>query len=739
MQVSRLEAEGIFSFGAGEDRFALDFGKGLSVIVGPNASGKSNVSRLLNLLQSAVRFEDANQEDRNTLYAILDDHVRSARHDGMPASARSLVRLDIRLNSQAEVRLLTAYLQALVLSSLLGSRSADDPSLPVFEAWIAEHVTSDSISHLFEGTIAIFHSGIPGTLWNVAYEFDCDGAPLAWHIQTSIPNLRNAIAPRERTATTRLPIVQTLNERLMGVVQATGDFEPPETPFSFNALLPTKENLARVEMEAISANVPPAPHRAFVTAAGMAVPAGDPLGPFRRSYSLAAVLSRILDWGLWYLGGAGATRELTSSGMGLPGHADRQLTSPTPQGDISMLSARLVELKNGDQAAQARYRDIQGLFTELAPGHRFELHSWQRQKIDGPAEQEIEIEVFPTSGSTAESAPIPHPLRFAGTGVEQALVIAETLVGAPERIVILDEPATNLHPAWQSVVRSHLCSRSGQCLLVTHSPYLIPSENGEQLATIVRFDVRQGATRTFRLSPEDLSDERWVGTMVKELSWSADARGLLFAGGVILLEGETELAALPTWFSKSPTAARHRGPDDLHILFYSVGGDQSFQSFVSYLDRFGIPWAVVCDGAAFRFDRRKHIFEQVVDAGVDDPKLAEYIRENIAGKSQNVIDGPLFTSMIEIGKDHGIFSLARGWRTKKEVQDGGDESFEAYLASQPDLSAALESAKAAPPASKPRTGRLVGELTDCPSEVDQLYSRVLRHLWSQGMAKYPEL
>ena len=124
-----------------------------------------------------------------------------------------------------------------------------------------------------------------------------------------------------------------------------------------------------------------------------------------------------------------------------------------------MLSARLVELKNGDQAAQARYRDIQGLFTELAPGHRFELHSWQRQKIDGPAEQEIEIEVFPTSGSTAESAPIPHPLRFAGTGVEQALVIAETLVGAPERILILDEPATNLHPAWQSVVRSHLRSR----------------------------------------------------------------------------------------------------------------------------------------------------------------------------------------------------------------------------------------------------------------------------------------
>jgi len=256
---------------------------------------------------------------------------------------------------------------------------------------------------------------------------------------------------------------------------------------------------------------------------------------------------------------------------------------------------------------------------------------------------------------------------------------------------------------------------------------------------IVRFDVRQGATRTFRLSPEDLSDERWVGTMVKELSWSADARGLLFAGGVILLEGETELAALPTWFSKSPTAARHRGPDDLHILFYSVGGDQSFQSFVSYLDRFGIPWVVVCDGAAFRFDRRKNIFEQVIDAGVDDPKLAEYIRENIAGKSQNVIDGPLFTSMIEVGKDYGIFSLAHGWRTKKEVQEGGDESFEAYLASQLDLSAAFETAKAAAPASKPRTGRLVGELTDCPPEVDQLYSRVLGHLWSQGMAKYPEL
>jgi hypothetical protein len=489
-------------------------------------------------------------------------------------------------------------------------------------------------------------------------------------------------------------------------------------------------------MESFSGNVPTAPLRAFVAALGITASAQDPIGPFRRTYGLEAVLSRVLDSGLWFLGAAGASLELSRVGMGLPGSSERPLSSPVPRSDISMLPYRLHVLKNGDQAGQARYSDLQALFTELAPGHRFELRSEQGGRGEKPPEHAFEIEVFPSDTTAKSVGELARPLRFAGTGVEQALVIAETLVGNPERLLILDEPASNLHPPWQRIVRSHLCTREGQCLLVTHSPYLIPSDNAEQLATVVRFGLRHGATHTYRLTQEDLADDRWVGTMVKELAWSADARGLLFAGGVVLVEGETELGALPAWFSRSPAAVQYRGPDDVHVVFYSVGGDQSFHSFIAYLQRFGVPWAVICDGAAFRFDRGRHIFEQVLEAGIDDHRLATFVAQEITGKNQDEMDESVFSTMVLVGRDHGIFTLAAGWHHKNDLE-GNDESFESYLASKSDLASAFHIAKVAAPRSKPRAGRLLAEATACPPEVSELYRRILDTLWDQGMAKYP--
>jgi hypothetical protein len=716
MQVSRLEIEGVFSFGVEADRFALDFDERLTVIVGPNASGKSNVRRALNLVQTAVRFEDANQKSRGSLGTVLDDHVRDARHEGMPSGTRSAVNVALRMASAAEVNLMTSYVQMLVLSSLFGNQTVDTQSLPALEAWVAEHVTSEAIAGLLTGTIVVSHSGIPGSQWNVAYEFEHGGVSLTWHINTTIPNLTNVIAPRERTADAALPSIMTLTQRLKGPNSPpAGPILPPETPFSIEALLPDGDDLVQIGMPSLSASVAPAPHRAFVAAAGISVPISDPLGPYRRSYSLAAVLSPMLDRSLWYLGVAGG--------------------SGAAVGIESELSGRLYALKNGDQRSQIRYHSIQALFEELAPGRRFEVRA-DRQTPDGEApEVAVKIEVFP-SGADPLAAQA-RPLHLAGTGVEQALMIAETLAGDPDRVLVLDEPATNLHPPWQRIVRSHLGSREGQCVLVTHSPYLIPADGREQLASIVRFSVSGGATHAHRLSKSDLADDRWVGTMVKELAWSADARGLLFAAGVVLLEGPTELAALSTWFARSATAQRQRAPDDLHVAFYSVGGDQDFLPFISYLERFGVPWVVVCDGAAFRFDIGKHIFEQVLDAGVDDPELNKYVeQEGISSKDQSVMNATLFASMSHVGKAHGVFTLAPGWHRKKEAE-GDHESFEAFVMSLPELVEAAKVANDAAPRSKPRAGRLLAESTDCPRLVDELYQLILNRLWQKGMAQLP--
>jgi len=82
-----------------------------------------------------------------------------------------------------------------------------------------------------------------------------------------------------------------------------------------------------------------------------------------------------------------------------------------------------------------------------------------------------------------------------------------------------------------------------------------------------------------------------------------------------LLEGGTELGALPEWFGKSPTAERLGTPDALSVVILSVDGDPNFGTFTAFLHAFGVPWAIVCDGSLYRFGTRKRqIFEQVLSA-----------------------------------------------------------------------------------------------------------------------------
>lgn len=77
---------------------------------------------------------------------------------------------------------------------------------------------------------------------------------------------------------------------------------------------------------------------------------------------------------------------------------------------------------------------------------------------------------------------------------------------------------------------------------------------------------------------------------------SRDLAGLLFANGVILVEGpHTEVPALNEWFPKSHVGGG-RTFADLNIALYPVIGASSFAFYFRFLQAFGVKWVVVCDG-----------------------------------------------------------------------------------------------------------------------------------------------
>lgn len=184
-----------------------------------------------------------------------------------------------------------------------------------------------------------------------------------------------------------------------------------------------------------------------------------------------------------------------------------------------------------------------------------------------------------------------------------------------------------------------------------------------------------------------------------------------------MVEGGTELGALPEWFSKSATARRFGPPDALNMVIFSVDGDSSFGTITAFLHAFGVPWAIVCDGSVYRFGSGKQqIFEQVLGAGVYDSSLRQAVDHAAAGAPAG------FEKLRQLGCGSGIFTLATGW-------DPADESFEAYLNTV--APGQLAEAAKIVGRSKPRQGRHVASETAYPDEIDTLYEKLLRRL---GMA-----
>jgi hypothetical protein len=365
----------------------------------------------------------------------------------------------------------------------------------------------------------------------------------------------------------------------------------------------------------------------------------------------------------------------------------------------------LFRLKNGSGTGRRQYARIRELFTSLT-GLSFDI-----ALADVPSGQGDGSSAAVQIAVVIEQYGRDLPIEFVGSGIWEALLLSATLPESSGLVAILDEPARNLHPTLQRRLLTAISRAPGQFILTTHSPYLVAVEDAADSPGIIRFDVKRAATRACRLSPDGgLNGAR----LRKTLRESADARALLFARGVVLVEGGTELGALPEWFAKSKTAARHGIPDALNIVIHSVDGDPGYLTHVAFLHEVGIPWTIVCDGAVYRFGQRtKQIFEQVLDAGTDCLSIRNAVNRVIAGETWD------FAQARDAGEDCGIFTLAQGW-------DTDDESFEAYMETVSPGSLAASSNVVG--RSKPRQGRHVAFATECPPEVDTLYSKLLHRL-----------
>ena len=144
---------------------------------------------------------------------------------------------------------------------------------------------------------------------------------------------------------------------------------------------------------------------------------------------------------------------------------------------------------------------------------------------------------------------------------------------------------------------------SGQAIIVTHSAHLLPNR-ADEFHHVYRMQKNYGETRVLDLGKTFSSHE---DKLENELRASRDLAALLFANGVILVEGATEIGAFNEWFNES-SASKGKTFADLNVILHAVGGKPEFPFYLRFLTAFGVPWSVICDGDALPPNKDKIIF-----------------------------------------------------------------------------------------------------------------------------------
>jgi AAA ATPase-like protein/putative AbiEii toxin of type IV toxin-antitoxin system/OLD-like protein len=743
MKVISVHVSNLLSF----DEFELCFDDGLTVLVGPNGSGKTNVVRVLDLVSKLVDWADERSRSSpaapTPAEAVLSSYVQAVHSD---SPVDSPIKVDIRIDftTPSERERIVAFVRAAMLATLAqdSSQARHEPMKSLLCSWLQAEVNDSKLSSLFSGTLAFEHPGYEGAAWEARYEFEHDNRRFDWILHS--PTMSDSIVPHGQAPGAGDSTI-SIWEALFG--KPAGTSPPPSLPdplprFHFGVLCPPAGRaLANLGIRT-GTGVFNDQHEAFRTAARLL--SFTPSMAGQQEYGLARVIKICITEGLVILG-----EQFRGLGVGgtIPWRAGiypwESLAAPVPPRDPGFLPLRLFQLKNSPAFQdRATFSVIQEQFSRLAHGRCFDV-TFTAVSMPVPVTMPVgagQVAVANAAGEsgsqgqpggivsvvawdrTGEGEPRQErPLQLFGAGTWEALVMAEALVTSADRLTVLDEPAVTMHPTWQTTLRSELRGRGGQLLLVTHSPSLVPMDTGEDLRRLVRMVRATGASRCCRL-PASLTAQD-TAKMARTFALSADARALLFCRGAVIVSGETELGALPIWFSKASTAQTLGTPSELDLAFFSVAGDGGFANVLWLLHALKIPWTLLCDGKSFDIATNwgSHVFRQITRSGIDIAGLADFTRRvNDGGKAQRTMTKELWGEQLKLGAQHGIFTLTTSWEGPEE---GIESFFERVVPGK-----LLEAEAAVGKGSKIRQGRWVAQETACPEQVADIYRQIINSL-----------
>jgi len=617
MRISSIEINNFLSFR--EFRWA-DVDSSLNIIVGPNGAGKTNLFHAIRAVLDVLTVGQPADQRR----AVL----RKAAYGADVDSAIRIV-LHVRVDTAWEQALMRMFLVAALLEndSTVALDQHERERLSTF--WHRSLADLD-VSFLLEGRLVITFD--PMTAWSAWYESVSPALPFRWNLFPS-----GTFSATEADSTWKNPYAALTDsyieqERDAFVWYMKGSSDTFPAPFMARVL--AKQN-ARLEVRGHSAD-PRQTYRAFARRAGVTGLEQN------SSYGGRFIFHLMLERALVFTDNVRQPLKYTAT--------PKDLTTPVANlSNAKELPLYLFHQKTWLTQSD-QYKRTQDAFYRLT-NKVFDVGVARSTQSGERTSTEKSVVLELTTDATWGKV----PLEFSGAGRTEALFLSAILADRDEKVVLFDEPAQNLHPNIQTRLMHEMHQSTGsQFFVVTHSPTFIPPNAIDKVS---RFHTSNTTTQRAALQLNSWEPEH-ARALQKELRGSSDARALLFARGVMLVEGDTEFGALPVWYHE--IFGEYLENDDL--MMYSVGSDSHFELYVRFLESYAVPWVIQCDGAiigdpAIQDRKRCRLAEQLQNAGVNG--VPDLTNQDFFGRRAAL-------------KEHGVFTVA-GSAAK------GEESFEASI------------------------------------------------------------
>jgi hypothetical protein len=600
MLITKIETTNLLSF----EEISIDLTRGLNVMVGPNAAGKSNVIALVSLLAKALATQTPYDQRRALSFRNEATTYLRAGHD--TGTLRVAVEFDPapgEESTSAETELIDEFFLAFIASNVY-SRLHELQRINLTEStrfaynagrtWIDSHAQKA----LYSGVFVLVIDRNPSLGARVGFEFTYNDHAYIYSL------MDNRVFHDEQVFAVRAQSSTGLQPFQNGV---TLEGEEPQADLPLDGFLPTRDT------ESCSWGI-------------VKDPSGAGSGPWLAGlqrvfgyrphtgseYSLVEILVRLYT-----------SKVVTTENLRRPPLRDYEvsrLAESRPISDGEEVPLRLLQMKDHSmQNYQDRFLAIQQLFEELT-GYNFSVAVSYVAAGDYPSpdddrvvsEPKVFIDVFVRENEGQAR------IDRAGSGIWETLFLATLLHQEPGSVVFLDEPAVNMHPTLQRKVLTQF-SALNQVVITTHSPYLVPSGNTEDLDRVMRLHRSGGATKLGRVS----SGAKTITSRSNQIHAQPETRSILFSSGVLLVEGDTDVGAFQTWFNDPTVTGGYGTLDDNNYQIVSVDGDTSFGGFVDYLEAFAIPWAIICDGPVMSPARRSSLTKQLAAGNEEERPCAQ--------------------------------------------------------------------------------------------------------------------